>query len=88
MKETIMKRILLLAAGLALSCLLAATDIMKLSEIRPGMVGEGRTIFKGSTIETFTFTVLGVLDKFVSDKNLIIAELNAPELNEGGVIAG
>lgn len=83
-----MKRILLLAAGLALSCLLAATDIMKLSEIRPGMVGEGRTIFKGSTIETFTFTVLGVLDKFVSDKNLIIAELNAPELNEGGVIAG
>ncbi len=83
-----MKKILLMAAGLGLSCLLAATDIMKLSEIRPGMEGEGRTIFKGSTIETFTFKVLGVLDKFVSDKNLIIAELNAPELNEGGVIAG
>ena len=83
-----MKKILLMVAGLGLSCLLAAADIMKLSEIRPGMKGEGRTIFKGSTIETFTFTVLGILDKFVSDKNLIIAELNAPELNEGGVIAG
>jgi hypothetical protein len=83
-----MKRILLMAAGLGLSCLLAAADIMKLSEIRPGMQGEGQTIFKGSAIETFTFKVLGVLDKFVSDKNLIIAELTGPELNDGGVIAG
>jgi hypothetical protein len=83
-----MKRLTLIAAGLGLSCLLAATDIMKLSEVRPGMEGEGKTIFKGSTIETFKFKVLGVLDKFVSDKNLIVAELFAPELNEGGVIAG
>jgi len=83
-----MKRIALTAAGLLLSCLLAATDIMKLSEVKPGMEGEGRTIFKGSTIETFTFKVLGVMEKFVSDKSLIIAELNAPELNDGGVIAG
>lgn len=83
-----MKRIALTAAGLLLSCLLSATDIMKLSEVRPGMVGEGRTIFKGSSIETFTFKVLGVLDKFVSDKNLIVAELDAPELKDGGVIAG
>ncbi|MCU0275713.1 MAG: hypothetical protein MUF02_02460 [Acidobacteria bacterium] len=83
-----MKRIMLMAAGLGLSCLLAAADIMKLSEVRAGMEGEGKTIFKGSAIETFTFKVLGVLEKFVSDKNLIIAELFAPELNEGGVIAG
>lgn len=83
-----MKRFALMTAGLLLSCLLAATDIMKLSEVKPGMEGEGRTIFKGSTIETFTFKVLGVMEKFVSDKSLIIAELNAPELNDGGVIAG
>jgi hypothetical protein len=83
-----MKRSALMAAGLLLSCLLAATDIMKLSEIKPGMEGEGRTIFKGTTIESFRFKVLGILDKFVSDKNLIIAELYAPELNDGGVIAG
>jgi hypothetical protein len=83
-----MKKTMLLVACLGFSCLLAATDIMKLSEIRPGMEGEGKTIFKGSTIETFKFKVLGILDKFTSDKNLIIAELFAPELNEGGVIAG
>jgi len=83
-----MKKTMLMAACLAFSCLLAATDIMKLSEVRVGMEGEGKTIFKGSTIETFKFKVLGILDKFVSDKNLIVAELFAPELNEGGVIAG
>jgi len=83
-----MKRSILLVVWLGLSCWLAATDIMKLSEIKPGMEGEGKTIFKGSNIESFKFKVLGILDKFVSDKNLIIAELFAPELNEGGVIAG
>jgi hypothetical protein len=83
-----MKRSALMVAGLLFSCLLTATDIMKLSEIKPGMEGEGRTIFKGTTIESFRFKVLGILDKFVSDKNLIIAELYAPELNDGGVIAG
>ncbi|MFH2108320.1 MAG: SpoIVB peptidase S55 domain-containing protein [Chrysiogenia bacterium] len=83
-----MKRSILLIVSLGFSCWLLATDIMKLSEIRTGMEGEGKTIFKGSNIETFKFKVLGVLDKFVSDKNLVIAELFAPELNEGGVIAG
>ena len=83
-----MKKTILLVICLGLSCWLAATEIMKLSEIKTGMEGEGKTIFKGSNIESFKFKVLGVLDKFVSDKSLIIAELFAPELNEGGVIAG
>jgi hypothetical protein len=83
-----MKKNILLIVWFGITCLLPATEFMKLSEIRPGMEGEGKTIFKGSTIETFKFKVLGILDKFVSDKNMIIAELFAPELNDGGVIAG
>ena len=63
-------------------------DIMKLSEIKPGMTGEGKTIFKGSEIETFKFKVLGVLEKFVPGKNLIIVELESPVLAEAGIIAG
>ncbi|MEI6613984.1 MAG: SpoIVB peptidase S55 domain-containing protein, partial [Chrysiogenales bacterium] len=83
-----MKKNILLIVLLGLTCLSPAIEFMKLAEIKPGMEGEGRTIFKGSTIETFKFKVLGVLDKFVSDKNMIIAELFAPALAEGGVIAG
>jgi len=83
-----MKKNILLVLLFGLACLLPAIEFMKLSEIKPGMEGEGKTIFKGSTIETFKFKVLGILDKFVSDKNMIIAELFAPELTDGGVIAG
>jgi hypothetical protein len=83
-----MKKNILLVVLFGMACLLPAIEFMKLSEIKPGMEGEGRTIFKGSTIETFKFKVLGVLDKFISDKNMIIAELFAPELTDGGVIAG
>ncbi|MBN2399787.1 MAG: hypothetical protein JXI33_05530 [Candidatus Aminicenantes bacterium] len=83
-----MKKNILLIFWLGVTCLLPAMEFMKLSEIKPGMEGEGQTIFKGSTIETFKFKVLGILDKFVSDKNMIIAELFAPELTDGGVIAG
>ncbi|MCX6558189.1 MAG: hypothetical protein NTW95_12305 [Candidatus Aminicenantes bacterium] len=83
-----MKKKLLLILWLGLTSLLPAMELMKLSEIKPGMEGEGKTIFKGSTIETFKFKVLGILDKFVSDKNMIVAELSSPELLDGGVIAG
>ncbi len=83
-----MKKNILLIVCLAIACLLPAMEFMKLSEVKPGMEGEGKTIFKGSTIETFKFRVLGILDKFASDKNMIIAELFAPELTDGGVIAG
>jgi hypothetical protein len=64
------------------------SDIMKLSEIKPGMEGEGKTIFKGTNIETFKFKILGVLEKFAPDKNLIIVELESPVLAETGIIAG
>lgn len=64
-------------------------DIMKLSEIKQGMEGEGRTIFKGTKIETFKFKVLGIIEKFAPDKNLIIVELlDSPILNEAGIIQG
>ncbi|MCP4218158.1 MAG: hypothetical protein GY765_26210 [bacterium] len=64
-------------------------DIMKLSDVKKGMVGEGRTIFKGTKIETFKFRVLGVLENFSPGKNLIIVEVeDCPELTEAGIIQG
>lgn len=69
--------------------LLAETPIMKLSELKVGMEGEGRTIFKGTGIETFRFRILGVVDKFSPGKDLIIVELlDSKVLDEAGIIAG
>lgn len=63
-------------------------EIMKLSEVKAGMDGEGKTIFKGTTIENFKFKVLGIMENFVPAKNLILVELFSPELKDGGVVAG
>jgi hypothetical protein len=86
---------LTLSAGLILVCLLTAispplraAEIMKLSEIKAGMKGEGRSIFKGTRIETFPFTVLGVIEKFLPGKNLIIVKLEPPFFQDIGIIAG
>jgi hypothetical protein len=65
-----------------------SVEIMKLSEIKPGMEGIGKTIFKGTKIETFGFKVLGFIENFMPDKDLIWVELKSPELKGSGVIAG
>jgi len=72
----------------ALAVSLYAVDIMKLADIKEGMKGEGKTIFKGSTIETFTFDVLGILKNVFPNKSLIIVDVHSPILSEGGVLAG
>ena len=48
---------------LGLSALRAATPQMAISEIRPGMVGVGRTVFNGTHVEEFKAHVLGVIEK-------------------------
>ena len=40
----------------------AQTRLMPIEEVRPGMVGTGRTVFSGSTLEDFSVEVLGVLE--------------------------
>lgn len=64
------------------------SEIMKLAEIRPGMKGEGKTIFKNTKIEVFEFEVLGFIEKFVPDKTLIIVEIKTPVLEGGGILEG
>jgi len=83
-----MKKIILMCCCFLLSIHLISTGIMKLSEIQPGMEGEGKTIFKGTKIETFKFKVLGFLEKFVPDKDLIWVELEPQVFAESGVVAG
>ncbi|UCH95738.1 MAG: hypothetical protein JSV88_02525 [Candidatus Aminicenantes bacterium] len=67
---------------------LQAVEIMKVSEIKTGMEGMGKTIFQGTKIETFPFKVLGIIEKFSPNKDLIIVELDAPALNDSGIISG
>jgi hypothetical protein len=67
---------------------LQAVEIMKLSEIKAGMEGVGKSTLKGTKAETYTFKVLGIIENFAPNKNLIIVKLDSPELNSGGIVSG
>ena len=81
------------AAVLALGVLLASpqaqTLTLPLEEIRPGMVGVGRTVFSGTELEDFKVHVLGVMRNVIGPKrSLILARLEGGPLAKTGVIAG
>ncbi len=79
----------LLALALALSPgALSAFETLTVDQIRPGMVGEGRTVFSGERIDSFKVTILGVLRNFGPNQNMILAELEGGPLAHTGIIAG
>ena len=87
-----MKRPLLACAlivGLASSLPSAQTPTMPVEDVRPGMVGTGRTVFSGSTVEDFKVHVLGIMRNVVGPRrDLILARLEGGPLARTGVIAG
>ncbi len=82
------------AAALALAALCwvplpAATKIMPLAEIKPGMTGVGRTVFEGTELRDFKVHIIGVLKNVQGPRrDLIIARLEGGPLAETGVAAG
>jgi hypothetical protein len=62
---------------------------MPLEEIRPGMVGIGRTVFQGSDLQEFKAHIIGVLRNVQGPRrDLILAKLEGGPLAETGVAAG
>jgi hypothetical protein len=59
-----------------------------LDQIRPGMVGIGRTVFEGTRIDEFKVTVIGVLENVGPKQSMIVARLEGGPLEKTGVIAG
>ncbi len=81
--------------ALALAVLLLAgrpgaqTRQMSIDEVKPGMVGVGRTVFSGTTLEDFKVHILGVLRNVIApNRDLILARLEGGPLADTGVIAG
>ena len=75
--------------GLVTAMPAAQTSIIRLDEVRPGMVGIGRTVFEGSRIEEFKVHIIGVLRNVVGpSRNLVLARLEGGPLATTGVIAG
>src|SRR5687768_188813 len=71
----------LLVACLA-STLVAQNRTMPIGDVRPGMVGVGRTVFEGDRLDEFKVHILGGLRTVIGpSRNLILAR------REGGPLA-
>ena len=65
------------------------TPQMGIDDVRPGMVGIGRTVFDGMHVEEFKAHIIGVLENVIgTHRNLILAKLEGGPLANTGVIAG
>jgi len=66
-----------------------ASKIMPIGQIKPGMVGVGRTVFEGTELKDFKVHIIGVLRNIQGPKrDLILARLEGGPLAETGVAAG
>ena len=98
-----MKRFTAIAAALVLAFALCAgafaaekpqkfvptEPIMPLSQIKPGMTGYAKTVFSGTKITPFEISVIGVLPRKTSPKNLIVIEVKDEYVRaHGGIAAG
>lgn len=75
-------------AGVFLSGVAAAQDILPVAEVRAGMVGEGRTVFRGDEIESFEVEILGVLEGAMAGRSIVLASLSGGPLAHTGVMQG
>jgi hypothetical protein len=66
----------------------AATPIMPLSQVKPGMKGIGKSVFAGNKVESFEAEIIGILENVRPKKNWILARLSGQGLENTGVIAG
>ena len=66
-----------------------AAELLPLDQVRPGMIGVGRTVFEGTRIDEFQVRVLGVLENAIGPKqSVILARLDGGPLDKTGMIAG
>jgi hypothetical protein len=76
--------VVFLAAGLP-----AQSKVFPVDELRPGMIGIGRTVFEGERLDEFKVHILGVIRNVIGPKrDLILARLEGGPLANAGVIAG
>ncbi len=67
----------------------ASTEILPLSQVRPGMQGYAYTIFAGDQVEKFDLEVIGIMPNFLGPRQtIILVQLKGPKVEHTGVVAG
>ena len=79
----------LVVALLGTSLPAAPPPLMPIEDVRPGMVGVGRTVFEGTELKEFKVHIIGVLRNIQGPRrDLILARLEGQGLESSGVSQG
>jgi hypothetical protein len=62
--------------------------ILKLADVKPGMVGEALTVFSGTKPEPFKVRVVSVLHQFLPKQDVILIRAEDPRVEHSGIVAG
>jgi len=65
-----------------------SVSILPLDQVKPGMKGKGKTVFKENKIEEFDVEILGILRNIEPRRNIILAKLKGNILGDTGLISG
>jgi hypothetical protein len=57
-------------------------DVFPVAKVKPGMKGYGLTVFKGTKIERFEVEVIGVLERAIFDKPLVMIRARGGPITE------
>ncbi len=80
---------LVIAVGLGVRPADSQSRIISFSEIKPGMEGIGKTVIKGTDIQTFSVKVIDVIDNPGVLDDHIVVRVSGPTIRQaGGVAAG
>ncbi len=63
-------------------------DHIPLAEITPGMTGYGLTVFRGTQVDTFGVTVIGVQEKVRAAGSLLLIEVSGHDLEISSIAQG
>ncbi len=78
----------LVASLLVAVSLYAQSGFFPVAEVRAGMQGVGKTVFRGDRIEDFQVEILGVLENVGPRQSLVLARLSGGPLATTGVLQG
>ncbi len=62
--------------------------LLKLADVRPGMVGQALTVFQGTKPEPFKIRVVAILKQFLPKQDVILIRAEDPRVEHSGIVAG
>ncbi|MCB7130075.1 MAG: hypothetical protein J3T61_11125, partial [Candidatus Brocadiales bacterium] len=66
----------------------AVVPVLGVEELRAGMTGYGKTVFKGDRISTFDVEILGVLKNWEAKTDMILVKMSGDPIDNTGIISG